>query len=52
MLHLPETHGISHETEQDSDIVCQSGVGWMEVNETLQKKGRYTFRISLVREAK
>ncbi|KAG9308317.1 FAD-linked oxidase-like protein [Chiua virens] len=25
--------------EQDSDIVCQPGVGWMEINETLQKKG-------------
>ncbi|KAF8558658.1 hypothetical protein OG21DRAFT_1595268 [Imleria badia] len=25
--------------EQDSDVVCQPGVGWMEINETLQKKG-------------
>ncbi|KAI9567738.1 FAD-linked oxidase-like protein [Boletus coccyginus] len=25
--------------EQDSDIVCQSGARWMEINEVLQKKG-------------
>ncbi|KAG2108407.1 FAD-linked oxidase-like protein [Suillus discolor] len=25
--------------EADSDLVCQPGVGWMEINETLQKKG-------------
>lgn len=25
--------------EADSDLVCQPGVGWMEINETLQQKG-------------
>ncbi|KAF8452613.1 FAD-linked oxidase-like protein [Boletus edulis BED1] len=25
--------------EQDSDIVCQPAVGWMDINETLQQKG-------------
>ncbi|KAI0299658.1 FAD-linked oxidase-like protein [Multifurca ochricompacta] len=25
--------------EEDSDLVCQSGVGWMEINETLKEKG-------------
>ncbi|KAF8843456.1 hypothetical protein BDN67DRAFT_897080 [Paxillus ammoniavirescens] len=25
--------------EDDSDLVCQPGVGWMEINEVLQKKG-------------
>ena len=43
LLYLRETRGISHGIEQDSDIVCQSGVGWMEINETLQKKGRDTY---------
>ncbi|KAH7928344.1 hypothetical protein BV22DRAFT_1103100 [Leucogyrophana mollusca] len=26
--------------EADSDLVCQPGVGWMDINETLQKKGK------------
>jgi D-lactate dehydrogenase (cytochrome) len=26
-------------TEEDSDIVCQPGVGWMEINEVLKEKG-------------
>ncbi|KAI0276801.1 hypothetical protein BGY98DRAFT_1090140 [Russula aff. rugulosa BPL654] len=25
--------------EEDSDLVCQPGVGWMEINETLKEKG-------------
>ncbi|KAG1770832.1 hypothetical protein EV702DRAFT_977847 [Suillus placidus] len=25
--------------EADSDLVCQPGVGWMEINKTLQRKG-------------
>ncbi|KAF9224911.1 FAD-binding domain-containing protein [Gyrodon lividus] len=25
--------------QDDSDLVCQPGVGWMEINETLQKEG-------------
>lgn len=28
-------------TEADSDLVCQPGVGWMEINETLQEKGTH-----------
>jgi FAD/FMN-containing dehydrogenase len=26
-------------SEEDSDLVCQPGVGWMEINETLKEKG-------------
>lgn len=26
-------------SEEDSDLVCQPGVGWMEINETLKAKG-------------
>jgi D-lactate dehydrogenase (cytochrome) len=26
-------------SEEDSDLVCQPGVGWMEINETLKDKG-------------
>jgi hypothetical protein len=26
-------------TGEDSDLVCQPGVGWMEINETLKEKG-------------
>ncbi|KAH9978352.1 FAD-linked oxidase-like protein [Russula compacta] len=30
--------------EEDSDLVCQPGVGWMEINETLKRKAfRYSF---------
>jgi FAD/FMN-containing dehydrogenase len=25
--------------EEDSDLVCQPGVGWTEINETLKEKG-------------
>ena len=25
--------------EDDSDVVCQPGVGWVELNETLKRKG-------------
>ena len=25
--------------EEDSDLVCQPGVGWMEINQTLKEKG-------------
>jgi hypothetical protein len=24
---------------EDSDLVCQPGVGWVEINETLKEKG-------------
>lgn len=30
----------SSNLEADSDLVCQPGVGWMEINETLQQKGK------------
>ena len=26
-------------SEEDSDLVCQPGAGWMEINETLKEKG-------------
>jgi D-lactate dehydrogenase (cytochrome) len=26
-------------SEEDSDLVCQPGVGWMEINQTLKEKG-------------
>jgi hypothetical protein len=26
-------------SEEDSDLVCQAGIGWMEINETLKEKG-------------
>lgn len=38
-----ETYDISYEIEQDADVVCQPGVGWMQLNETLQNKGRHIF---------
>ena len=25
--------------EEDSDLVCQPGIGWMEINQTLEEKG-------------
>jgi len=28
-------------TEADSDLVCQPGIGWMEINETLRQKGKH-----------
>ena len=30
---------IFDDIEQDADIVCQPGVGWMHINELLKKKG-------------
>ena len=29
----------SFHAEEDSDLVCQPGVGWMEINQTLKEKG-------------
>jgi hypothetical protein len=26
-------------SEEDSDLVCQPGIGWMEINEALKEKG-------------
>ena len=26
-------------SEEDSDLVCQPGIGWVEINETLKEKG-------------
>ena len=26
-------------SEEDSDLICQPGIGWMEINETLKEKG-------------
>ena len=26
-------------SEEDSDLICQSGIGWMEINEALKEKG-------------
>lgn len=43
VLFVQNSRAISHKAEQDSDLVCQSGVGWMEINEALQKKGAYSF---------
>jgi FAD/FMN-containing dehydrogenase len=34
----PESLGFLF-TVEDSDLVCQPGVGWMEINETLKEKG-------------
>ena len=31
--------GFVRLTVEDSDLVCQPGVGWMEINETLKEKG-------------
>lgn len=28
-----------NEVEEDSDLVCQPGVGWVEINDTLREKG-------------
>ena len=30
--------------EEDSDLVCQAGARWMDVNETLKEKGRLELR--------
>ncbi|EEB90943.1 hypothetical protein MPER_10782, partial [Moniliophthora perniciosa FA553] len=30
---------LNFTTEADSDLVCQPGVGWMEINDTLREKG-------------
>ena len=39
----PKTRSLSPSTdgyaEEDSDLVCQPGVGWMEINETLKEMG-------------
>jgi hypothetical protein len=34
-------------TEADSDLVCQPGIGWMEINETLQQKGKHAKQSTL-----
>jgi hypothetical protein len=44
--HLSSNITESFKIEADSDLVCQPGVGWMEINETLQKKGKTAMRIS------
>lgn len=36
----------SSKIEADSDLVCQPGVGWMEINEILQQKGKTATQIS------
>ncbi len=32
--------------EQDSDVVCQPGIGWMELNDILKQKGRFDSKVS------
>jgi hypothetical protein len=33
--------------EADADLVCQPGVGWMTINETLRSKGQFLYVIFL-----
>jgi len=30
---------FDQDSESNGDVVCQAGVGWMEINETLEEKG-------------
>lgn len=33
--------GQSSPTEEDSDLVCQAGARWMDVNEKLREEGLF-----------
>jgi hypothetical protein len=39
LRHSAVDPGNSTLSEEDSDLVCQPGIGWMEINETLKEKG-------------
>lgn len=36
---LVKTNATRIRTEADSDLVCQAGASWMEINATLKEKG-------------
>jgi D-lactate dehydrogenase (cytochrome) len=36
---VKKTEGLISLLEADSDLVCQPGVGWVDINETLKDKG-------------